>query len=90
MQTVEIKVLPEIVNINEIYEYYGRNISRERIIGLMQSGFIKSAQVGRKLVAERESVIRFKDVIFEDGVKSQDIIPIRKVNIIAKHFLNGK
>jgi hypothetical protein len=90
MQTVEIKVLPEIVNINEIYEYYGRNISRERIIGLMQGGFIKSAQVGRKLVAERESVIRFKDVIFEDGVKSQDIIPIRKVNIIAKHFLNGK
>lgn len=73
---------PEILDVNQVWEYLGKNIGIHMVRKLMNDNVILSAYLSRKLVAKRSSVDEFVDNVFTTGykIKEYPIVPVERFN----------
>lgn len=74
-----------VMSAKQVYDYLGGNIGRDKVIKLMKDGVIKSAWLGKKLVADALSVELFATSLFSrchDQII--DSVPIVYINDKAK------
>ena len=54
----------EYMTAKDVYLYFGKRVSLDRCIELLQTGHIRSARIGGKLLTKREFLHEFENDIF--------------------------
>jgi hypothetical protein len=54
----------EYMTAKDVYVYFGKRVSLDRCIELLQTGHIRSARIGGKLLTKREYLQEFENDIF--------------------------
>jgi hypothetical protein len=78
----KILLVPEILDVNQVWEYLGKNIGIKMVRKLMNDNVIISAYFSRKLVAKKSSVDDFIETVFTSGynIMEYPIVPIERFN----------